>query len=362
MEGRGKWWRAIAGLLIRFTVCKTVVIIILNAPSVKLTAWIPTFISNIIDRLSIVRGAQWQIMGYVLLLGVWILPQCNYAMLILLPYTMHLPWQKQGLPTVRMSQTGGEVKYEWINVLVCVLAVPTKTRALPPFLPFSSGAHRRGGGGGSLSWSPVAVFPETGSNAGQATLNSSAGFIVSEVDRVRPCASSATPPSLNTRTQLASDMEQTLAARTNPCHALWGEPCWGQRSRVKGEALLWHDLNTDWFFSSGCRGREGGRARLVMAGRGHVIYPYPMWRCGVRECGTKERRETPRVITCLTPLCTSAGVCFHFLWNKTLDHMFSLLIDSWVEKGQECGLFARWSLGCWHLVEGMRPLLFGSSC
>lgn len=77
-----------------------------------------------------------------------------------------------------------------------------------------------GGGGRSLSWSPVAVFPETGSNAGQATLNSSAGFIVSEVDRVRPCASSATPPSLNTRTQLASDMEQTLAARTNPCHAL----------------------------------------------------------------------------------------------------------------------------------------------
>lgn len=162
MEGRGKWWRAIAGLLIRFTVCKTVVIIILNAPSVKLTAWIPTFISNIIDRLSIVRGAQWQIMGYVLLLGVWILPQCNYAMLILLPYTMHLPWQKQGLPTVRMSQTGGEVKYEWINVLVCVLAVPTKTRALPPFLPFSSGAHRRGGGGEASAGALLLCFQRRG--------------------------------------------------------------------------------------------------------------------------------------------------------------------------------------------------------
>lgn len=290
MEGRGKWWRAIAGLLIRFTVCKTVVIIILNAPSVKLTAWIPTFISNIIDRLSIVRGAQWQIMGYVLLLGVWILPQCNYAMLILLPYTMHLPWQKQGLPTVRMSQTGGEVKYEWINVLVCVLAVPTKTRALPPFLPFSSGAHRRGGGGRSLSWSPVAVFPETGSNAGQATLNSSAGFIVSEVDRVRPCASSATPPSLNTRTQLASDMEQTLAARTNPCHALWGEPCWGQRSRVKGEALLWHDLNTDWFFSSGCRGREGGPVWWWQGG----VMSFTPTPCGDVEWGNAVQRKGER--------------------------------------------------------------------
>lgn len=36
--GEGKWRRAIARLLIRFTVCKAVVIIILNAPSVKLTA------------------------------------------------------------------------------------------------------------------------------------------------------------------------------------------------------------------------------------------------------------------------------------------------------------------------------------
>ena len=99
----------------------------------------------------------------------------------------------------------GEVKCKWINVLVCVLAVPTKKHKR--FLRFSPSAlgHIGGAGGGnggwrgrSLSWSPVAVFPETGSNAGQATLNSSAGFIVSEVDRVRPCSSSSssssTPP------------------------------------------------------------------------------------------------------------------------------------------------------------------------
>lgn len=57
------------------------------------------------------------------------------------------------------------------------------------------------------------MVPETGSDAGQATLNSSAGFIVSKVDRVRLLL-------LNTRTLLASDTEQTLAAQTNPRHAL----------------------------------------------------------------------------------------------------------------------------------------------
>lgn len=288
MEGRGKWWRAIAGLLIRFTVCKTVVIIILNAPSVKLTAWIPTFISNIIDRLSIVRGAQWQIMGYVLLLGVWILPQCNYAMLILLPYTMHLPWQKQGLPTVRMSQTGGEVKYEWINVLVCVLAVPTKTRALPPFLPFSSGAHRRGGGKPQLE--PCCCVSRDGveCRSGHLELLSwiycVGGGQGQAVRLLRP------PSLLNTRTQLASDMEQTLAARTNPCHALWGEPCWGQRSRVKGEAWLWHDLNTDWFFSSGCRGREGGPVWWWQGG----VMSFTPTPCGDVEWGNAVQRKGER--------------------------------------------------------------------
>lgn len=254
MEGRGKWWRAIAGLLIRFTVCKTVVIIILNAPSVKLTAWIPTFISNIIDRLSIARGAQWQIMGYVLLLGVWIFPQCNYAMLILLPYTMHLPWQKQGLPTVRMSQTGGEVKYEWINVLVCVLAVPTKNTSassVSPLQLWGTSEHR---GGEEPQLEPCCCVSRDGVECRSGHLE-----LLSWIYCVGGGQGQAVLLLLNTRTQLASDMEQTLAARTNPCHAVWGEPCWGQRSRVKGEALLWHDLNTDWFFLSGCRGREGGR-------------------------------------------------------------------------------------------------------
>lgn len=144
--GEGKWWRAIAGLLIRFSVCKTVVIIILNAPSVKLTAWIPTFISNIIDRLSIARGAQWQIMGYVLLLGVWIFPRCNYAMLIL-PPSMHLPWQNKA-PQLFGCHRPGEVKYEWINVLVC-------TRLKAPQLWGSWRGER-------LSWSLLLWFQRRG--------------------------------------------------------------------------------------------------------------------------------------------------------------------------------------------------------
>ncbi|KAI9520144.1 hypothetical protein NQZ68_020038 [Dissostichus eleginoides] len=37
--------------------------------------------------------------------------------------------------------------------------------------------------GGKAQLELVAVFPETGSDAGQATLNSSAGFMVSKVDR-----------------------------------------------------------------------------------------------------------------------------------------------------------------------------------
>lgn len=76
------------------------------------------------------------------------------------------------------------------------------------------------GGGGSLSWSPVAVFPETGfeCRSGHLELLSwiycVGGGQGQAVRLLRP------PSLLNTRTQLASDMEQTLAARTNPCHAL----------------------------------------------------------------------------------------------------------------------------------------------
>lgn len=83
-----------------------------------------------------------------------------------------------------------------------------------PLFPPSALTFVRGG----AQLERVAMFPETGSDAGQATLNSSAGFIVSEVDRVRATLLLLLLlPSLllNTRTLLASDMEQT-----NPCHAL----------------------------------------------------------------------------------------------------------------------------------------------
>lgn len=88
-----------------------------------------------------------------------------------------------------------------------------ETRLHRLFSPHRSGALR----GEKVQLALVAVFPETGLDAGQATLNSSAGFIVVKVDRVR-----SRPPLLcNTRTLLVSDMEQTLAAaQTNPCHAL----------------------------------------------------------------------------------------------------------------------------------------------
>lgn len=53
-------------------------------------------------------------MGYVLLLGVWIGPRCNYAMLIP-PPSMHLPWGNK-VPQLFGCQWLSEVKYEWINV------------------------------------------------------------------------------------------------------------------------------------------------------------------------------------------------------------------------------------------------------
>lgn len=61
------------------------------------------------------------------------------------------------------------------------MAAPTKLEAHLLFSALDSGGTE----GGKAQLELVAVFPETGSDAGQATLNSSAGFIVSEVDRVR---------------------------------------------------------------------------------------------------------------------------------------------------------------------------------
>lgn len=48
-------------------------------------------------------------MGYVLLLGVWIFPLSNYAMLILPPYA--LPMTETRLPNCSHVRELGEVKY-----------------------------------------------------------------------------------------------------------------------------------------------------------------------------------------------------------------------------------------------------------
>ena len=114
--------------------------------------------------------------------------------------------------------------------------------------------------------------------------------------------------------------------------------------------MTWILIDFSWVGVEGGREDPSGDSR---EGSCHLPLPH----VAIVEWGNvvqrKERdSESQNMPDSAAPLCTSAGVCFHFLWNKTLDHMFSLLIDSWVEKGQECGLFARWSLGCWHLVEG----------
>lgn len=68
----------------------------------------------------------------------------------------------------------------------------TSASSVSPLQLWGTSAGR---GGEASAGALLLCFQRRGSNAGQATLNSSAGFIVSEVDRVRPCASSATPPS-----------------------------------------------------------------------------------------------------------------------------------------------------------------------
>lgn len=305
--GEGKWWRAIAGL-IRFSVCKTVVIIILNAPSVKLTAWIPTFISNVIDRLSIAWGAQWHIMGYVLLLGVWIFPRCNCAMLIL-PPSMHPPMTEQGSPTVRMSQAWwSEI---WVNKYVGL----HKTQSAS-LCTFSSGGVEgvKGSAGACCCGSRDGV----GCRSGHLELLSWIYCVRGGQDQAPPLLLLL----LNTRTLLASDTEQTLAAQTNPRHALWRESCSGQRSSVKrGFPVAWPEY---WLiFLSGCQGGEGVLHGDRREGSSHLPLPHvATWSEGMRYI---RRGKTLGVTTCLTPLLDRVPqrVCFHFPWNKTLDHMFS---------------------------------------
>lgn len=196
-------WRAFAGPLIRFTACMAIIIIILNAQSVKLRAWILTFISNILQWLSAVKGAQWQITGYVLLPGVCNFPQYNYAMLI--PFHQHSLPDRPRLPNC--SDVTGLVKQKCVNTCVGLQAVGVQ--------------------GSQLEF--ATEFPERGSDAGQATLSSSAAFIVAVVDRVRSNL-------LNTRAFLVSDAGST--DKSSSC------------SEARGHMLsrpMQHDLNSDWF-------------------------------------------------------------------------------------------------------------------
>lgn len=110
--GAGKWWRAIAGLLIRLVVVTAVIIIIPNAPSVKLTARIPPLISNIIDR-QLHGGAQWQVTGLCLVpLTLGLSPRYKYTS----------SEQNKAPPELYARHWPVEVTYEWISVLVYALS------------------------------------------------------------------------------------------------------------------------------------------------------------------------------------------------------------------------------------------------
>lgn len=156
-------------------------------------------------------------MGYVLLLGVWICPRCNYAMLILPPST-HLPWGNK-VPQLFGCHWLGEVKYEWINV------------GLHTGIPHSSlqlwGIE---GVKGSVGACCCVSRDGFGCRSGHLEL-------LSWIYCVRGGRGQASllPLLLKTRSLLASDMKQTLAAQTNPRHAFWGKTGSGQRSCVRAE-------------------------------------------------------------------------------------------------------------------------------
>lgn len=146
---------------------------------------------------------------------------------------------------------------------------------------------------------------------------------------------SSPPLFLNTRTLLGLDTEQTLAAQT-----LSEEDPAG----VRGHVL------------------KGGGSRLCSMT--WILIDSPEWVSGDRGESREEFRTlTPMVIrlrggrlqvtTRRTPLLQRWVCVFTFPETRHWTTCFPL-IDSWVEKGQECALFARWSVGCWHLEEDRR--------
>lgn len=140
----------------------------------------------------------------------------------------------------------------------------------------------RGHGGGNAQMELVAMFPETGSGAGQATLNSSVGFIVSEEDRVRPRSSPQHENFVSVRhgaDTMSTDKSLSHFSKENPAgirgHMFGGHPC---------------DLTCILIDFLECVSGEGGPC-LVTVGKGQATYPYPMWRGAVRECATKEEER-----------------------------------------------------------------------
>lgn len=229
-------------------------------------------------------------MGYVLLLGVWIFPQCNYDMLILPPHcTSHD--RNKAFQLFRRHRVGWSDI--WMNRCVGFHTCGAQKTWVHQLL---------WGRGSEAQMELVAVFPEMGSDAGQATLNSSAGFIVSGVDRVRPHSSPQHKYIVSIRhgaDTMSTDKPLSRSSRDNPA---------GIRGHMLKGASLWHDLNTDrfsWVCVKGGRPLPGdGRE-----GSSHLPLPHVAG-CSAGMC-YKGRGKTLWVTTCLAPLlsCVPQRVC-----------------------------------------------------
>lgn len=173
-----------------------------------------------------------------------------------------------------------------------------KTWVRPLFLPSAQG-H---GGGVKAQMEFVAVFSEMGSDAGQATLNSSVGFIVSEVDGVRPRSSPQHENFVSVR-----HGADTVSTDKSLSHFSKEIPA-GIRGHMLRGASLWPDLNTDWF---SCMCVKGGRPLPGDGREGSSHLPLPhVAGYSARMC-YKGREKTLWVTTCLTPLlaCVPQRVC-----------------------------------------------------
>lgn len=92
------------------------------------------------------------------------------------------------------------------------------------------------------------------------------------------------------------------------------------RGLVLKRASLWHDLNTDWFSLVDVKGRGGVLLGDSREGSSHLTLLHVAmgsWGNAVRKKGKDTRSHN------MPDSTVYLSVCFHFPWNKTLDHMFS---------------------------------------